>query len=241
MTQPTIITAQTKGYSSTGGSTTTKTFEDVVVPAEANTFIVLIGSTSDEGIRSWQSLTYGDSAAVLTHLVDVSAVDNSPSTLVAIFDVSEAGALTADVVGVLSSNTGGSTVCGVICSTGFVESYATSVERSTTTNQHRMFSHNYENNIAVTLSCLHQDLPDLSITDGTELFKYQDAGSSTNVGTFAILQTTSNAQGGKVTSYTLPSPEESSTINILLSTQRNAFATSSGPAIKPIISHDVIS
>ncbi len=228
MPKPTIITAQTKGYSSTGGSTATKIYEDVVVPAEANTLIVLLGSTSDEGVRSWTNLTYGNSAAVRTHLVDVSAIDNSPSTVVAIFDVSGAGAMTADVVGTLSTATGGSTVCGVVCSTGFIESYSTSVERSTTTDQHRVFSPNYANNIAVTLTCLHQDLPDLSITNGTELFKYQDAGNSTNVGTFAISQSTSNAQGGKVTSYTLPSPEESSTVNMLLCSQKNPFEQANG-------------
>jgi|SaaInlV_120m_DNA_3_1039746.scaffolds.fasta_scaffold28896_1 hypothetical protein len=241
MTQPTIITAQTKGYSSTGGSTATKTYEDVVVPAEANTLIVLLASSDFETSRTWINLTYGSALAVRTHLVDVSAIGNSPSTVVAIFDVSEAGAMTEDVVGTLSSSSSLSTVCGVICSTGFVESYSTSVERSTTTNQHRIFSPNYENNIAVTLSSLDEDLPSLSITNGTELFKYQDAGSTLNVGTFAISQSANNSQGGKLTSYTLASPEESATINILLSTQRNAFSTNFGPVIRPIISHDVIS
>lgn len=49
MTKPTIINAQSISYSAVSDSSTSRTYEDVVIPAEANTVIMLVGLGSPSG------------------------------------------------------------------------------------------------------------------------------------------------------------------------------------------------
>ena len=238
MTKPTIIDAQSTSYSAAADSGTSRTYEDVVIPAEANTVIMLVGLGSPSGTFEWTNITFGNAAAIKTQFIDVSSDTPLQATAAAIFDVSEAGAMTADVVASLSSTSTADSKLGIVCSTGFVESWATTNDRSGTAGQNTVFSPNYENNIFVLMGSVDIDIDDLSITTGSLIFKGEQGAAK--FGVFGAKQTSEGSINEKTIAYTM-SIEEMSEIIVTLSTQRNPFATSFGPVIRPIISHDVIS
>lgn len=239
MTQPTIISAESTAYAAdSDASSTSRTYSDVAIPANANTVIMFVVMDISESGRTWNTLTYGDAAAVKSFQISVSS--GAPrATEAAIFDVSGAGALTADLVATINgANTGANTRLGVVCSTGFVESFFTSSDRSATSGESIAFSPNYEKNLFVLCTASDDHDGGFSYTTGTEIFTSSAGGS--NVGVAAGSQATNASDGSKTIAYTAPS-EEVADFGVLLSTQRNAFATSFGPVIRPIISHDVIS
>lgn len=238
MTKPTIITAQSKGYAATGNTGNDRTFEDVVIPAEANTVIILAAITLAESARTLTNLTFGNASAIRTHLIDVSADEYARATIAGVFDVSAAGAMTADVVATLDSSASGGARCGVICSTGFVESFTTTSHRSATDCESITFSPNYAQNIFTLIGSTHVDVSDIAVTEGTLIFT--DAQSDSHVGVYGIVQDTEINTNQKKIGYT-HTVEENADLFVILSTQRNPFATNFGPVIRPIISHDVIS
>ncbi len=239
MTQPTIITAQSTAYAAdSDAGSTSRTYSDVAIPANANTVIMFVVMDIDESGRTWNTLTYGNAAAVKSLQISVSGGEPR-ATEAAIFDVSGAGALTADLVATINgANTGANTRLGVVCSTGFVESFFTSNDKSAQSCESIAFSPNYENNLLVLCTTSDDHDGGFSYTTGTSIFTSSAGGS--NVGVAAASQATNAANGSKTIAYTAPSVE-SADLGILLSEQRNPFATNFGPVIRPIISHDVIS
>tara|TARA_B110000046_G_scaffold9260_2_gene9413 strand:- start:208 stop:924 length:717 start_codon:yes stop_codon:yes gene_type:complete len=238
MTQPTVIDAQSISYSAVADSGNSRTYEDVVIPAEANTVIMLVGLGSPSGTFEWTDIAFGNAAAIKTQFIDVSSESPLQATAAAIFDVSEAGAMTADVVASLSAASTADSKLGIVCSTGFVESWATTNDRSGTAGQNTVFSPNYENNIFVLMGSVDIDIDDLTITTGTLIFKGEQGAAK--FGVFGAKQTSEGSINEKTIAYTM-SIEEMSEILVTLSTQRNPFATNFGPVIRPIIAHDVIS
>jgi hypothetical protein len=237
MTQPTIITAQSTGYAADADSGNTRTYSDVAIPANANTVIMFAVADTGENSRSWTDLTYGDAAATRTFLIDVSTA--SPRiTIASIFDVSSAGALTADAEATIDSSSTVDTRLGVVCSTGFVESFFTANSRTGVLGQSHVYSPNNENNLFVLCNTLDDFDGGFSYTTGTQIF--QSSAGGTNVGVAAASQATNAADGTKKIAYSSVG-EECTDLGVLLSTQRNPFATNFGPVIRPIISHDVIS
>lgn len=238
MTQPTIITAQSKGYAPLSDvNSATRTYEDVVIPANANTVMMFCIMDTSEPIRTFTNLTYGNAAAVKTFLIDVSS-QRPRAVIGAIFDVSDASAMTADVTATIDVASGVTTRLGVVCSDGFVESFQTTNDGSAIEGQSIAYSANYENNIFVLMGGTDDLGGVFSYTTGTEIF--QDAADATSVGVVAGFQATNQADNTKKIAYTAAA-EEMAEYGVLLSTQRNPFATSFGPVIRPIISHDVIS
>lgn len=239
MAQPTIISAQSKGYAVVSDSGTSRTYEDIVIPAEANTVIMFVVLDTAEASRTWDTLTYGNAAAIKTFQVSVSS-QRARVTEAAIFDVSAAGAMTADLVATIS---GGSTTvdsrCGVVCSTGFVESFFTSNDGSSIEGESIAFSPNYENNLFVLCTGASDHDGGFSYTTGTEIF-VDSAGGANVVGVSAGSQATNASDGSKTIAYTAPTVKNAD-FGVLLSSQKNPFATNFGPVIRPIISHDVIS
>ena len=238
MTKPTIINAQSTDYAATSNVGVDRTFEDVVIPAEANTVIILAALTLAESARTLTDLTFGNASAIRTHLIDVSADTFVRATIAGVFDVSAAGAMTADVVATLDSSATGGARCGVICSTGFVESFVTTNHRSATDCESITFSPNYAENIFTMIGSCDVDISDFTVTEGTLIFK--GAQSDAHVGVYGVVQDTEINKNQKKIGYT-QTIEEHADLFVTLSSQKNPFATSSGPAIKPIISHDVIS
>lgn len=238
MTQPTIITAQSKGYAPlSDANSATRTYEDVVIPANANTVMMVCIMDTSEPIRTFTNLTYGNAAAVRTFLIDVSS--ERPRCVVgAIFDVSAAGAMTADVTVTIDSATSVETRFGIVCSDGFVESFQTTNDASAIEGQSIAYSGNYENNIFVLIGGTDDLNGGFSYTTGTEIF--QDASDTVSVAVVAGFQATNQADNTKKIAYTAAA-EEMGEYGVFLSTQRNPFATNFGPVIRPIISHDVIS
>ena len=237
MTQPTIITAQSQGYPPVSDANSdTRVYSDVVMPAAANTVIVfcVMDTTSGGTGRQFTDLTYGDAAAVRTFLIDVSST--RPRAVVgAIFDVSDAGALTADVTVTISSATTVTTRLGVVCSDGFVESFFTGSDGSAVQGQSVVYSNNYENNIFALLTGTDDIDGGFPYTNGTEIFT--DSGGAGLVGVCAAYQTTNQADNTKKITYTA-STEEAADLGVLLSSQRNPFQGGAGE--QSIISHNII-
>ena len=226
MPKPTIITAQSKGYAATSNSGADRTFEDVVIPAEANTVIILAALTVSESAKTLTNLTFGNASAIRTHLIDVSGDAYVNATIAGIFDVSAAGAMTADVVATLSSSaTSVGSRCGVVCSTGFVESFTTTNHRSATDCESITFSPNYAENIFTLIGSTDVDVSDITVTEGTLIFA--DAQSDGHVGVYGIVQDTEINTNQKKIGYT-HTIEENADLFVILSTQRNPFEQANG-------------
>jgi hypothetical protein len=238
MTQPTIITAQSTGYAAdSDASSTTRTYSNVAIPANANTVVIWVTGDTTEDFESFTNITYGDSAAVRTHLVDVSSA--APRMMMAsVFDVSSAGALTDDVTATFATAASVNTRLGIVCTTGFLESFFSTQDRSAQEGQSITFSSNYENNLFVLCNAADDFDGGWTYTTGTQIF--QSTAGGTAVGVAAASQATNLSDGSKKIAYTAPT-EEVTDFGVLFSTQRNPFATNFGPVIRPIISHDVIS
>ncbi len=226
MAQPTIITAQSTAYAAdSDASSTSRTYSDVAIPANANTVIMFVIMDIDESGRTWNTLTYGNAAAVKSFQVSVSGGEPR-ATEAAIFDVSGAGAMTADLVATINgASTGANTRLGVVCSTGFVESFFTSNDRSARSGESIAFSPNYENNLFVLCTAADDHDGGFSYTTGTSIFTSSAGG--TNVGVSAASQATNAANGSKTIAYTAPTVE-SSDLGVLLSSQKNPFGGSGG-------------
>lgn len=242
MTQPTIIAAQTKGYAQSGAVSTgqVRTYDDIVIPASANTVIMMVNSSSDETGVEIVSINYGNASAVKIHDIDVSPPTNLTPCRVVVFDVSAVSAdMTADVTMTFSNNNvSRSTRLGVICTTGFVESWAAYTDDNVTDAQPQMYSPNYANNIMVLSGSLGRDSTDLAVSKGT--LDFLDEVADDKPGVFGISQATNESDNSKEMAFTM-SAEEHNGVVFAISTQRNPFATNFGPVIRPIISHDVIS
>ena len=223
MSKPTIINAQSKDYAATSSTGGDRTFEDVVIPAEANTVIILAAFTLAESARTLTDLTFGNASAIRTHLIDVSADTFSRATIAAVFDVSASGAMTADVVATLDSSQTAGARCGVICSTGFVESFTTTNHRSATDCESITFSPNYAENIFSMIGSCHVDISDFTVTEGTLIFK--GAQSDNHVGVYGVVQDTEINTNQKKIGYT-QTIEEHADLFVTLSSQRNAFGSS---------------
>ena len=223
MSKPTIINAQSKDYAATSSTGGDRTFEDVVMPAEANTVIILAALTLAESARTLTDLTFGNASAIRTHLIDVSADTFSRATIAAVFDVSASGAMTADVVATLDSSQTAGARCGVICSTGFVESFTTTNHRSATDCESITFSPNYAENIFSMIGSCHVDISDFTVTEGTLIFK--GAQSDNHVGVYGVVQDTEINTNQKKIGYT-QTIEEHADLFVTLSSQRNAFGSS---------------
>jgi len=225
MPQPTIITAQSTGYAAdSDANATTRTYSDVVIPANANTVIIWVTGDTTEDFESFSNITYGDSAAVRTHLVDVSSA--APRMMMAsVFDVSSAGALTADVTVTFATTASVATRLGIVCTTGFLESFFSSQDRSAQEGQSIAFSPNYENNLFVLCNAADDFNGSFSYTTGTQIF--QSSAGGTAVGVAAASQATNLSDGSKKIAYTAPT-EEVTDFGVLFSTQRNPFEQANG-------------
>lgn len=222
MTQPTIITAQSQGYAPlSDANSTERTYEDVAIPANANTVIMFCIIDTSEPIRTWTNLTYGNAAAVRTFLIDISS-QRPRAVIGAIFDVSDASAMTADVTATLDAASSQTTRLGVVCSDGYVESFQTTNDGSAIEGQSIAYSANYENNIFVLMGGTDDLDGGFSYTNGTEIF--QDAASSTSVAVVAGFQATNQADGTKQINYTAAA-EEIAEIGVLLTSQKKPFAS----------------
>jgi len=225
MPQPTIINAQSTDYAATSNSGADRTFEDVVIPAEANTVIILVALTLAESARTLTNLTFGNASAIRTHLIDVSADTFARATIAGVFDVSAAGAMTADVVATLDSTATGGARCGVICSTGFVESFTTTSHRSATDCESISFSPNYAENIFTMIGSCHVEIGGFTVTEGTLIFK--GAQSEAHVGVYGVVQDTAINTNQKKIGYT-QTIEEHAELFVTLSSQRNPFVQGQG-------------
>jgi len=225
MPQPTIITDQSTGYAAdSDANATTRTYSDVVIPANANTVIIWVTGDTTEDFESFSNITYGDSAAVRTHLVDVSSA--APRMMMAsVFDVSSAGALTNDVTVTFATTASVATRLGIVCTTGFLESFFSSQDRSAQEGQSIAFSPNYENNLFVLCNAADDFSGGFSYTTGTQIF--QSSAGGTAVGVAAASQATNLSDGSKKIAYTAPT-EEVTDLGVLLSEQRNPFEQANG-------------
>lgn len=237
MTQPTIITASSIAYEPTANTGTTRTFSSVSIPADCNTFMVLIVLSAAETSAEWTDVTFSGTGAVKLHQIDVSASSTVRSTIAAVFDTSGIGAVTGDIVGTLNSSVSFRSMLGVVCTTGFLENFTASQDRSANIGRTTAWSPNYDNNIQVLMGGQDRDGDQFSVSEGVELFAANPAGFVDPVA-WGAYQATNQANNQKSIRYYAAS-EEVAEICYLISSQRNpygAFATQTGPVIK----HNVI-
>ena len=220
MAKPIIIQAESKGYApDSDANSTERTYSDVVIPSSANTVIVICVMKTSENSRQFTDLTYGDSAAIRTFLIDVSSA--RPRAVVgAIFDVSNTGALTDDITVTINQSASIQTRLGVVCSDGFVESFFTSNDGSAIEGQSVVYSANYNNNIFALLSGTDDIDQGFPYADGIEIFT--DSAGIGGVAVAAGYQPTNQADNTKKIQYTA-SIEEVADLGVLLSSQKNPF------------------
>ena len=243
MAQPSIIGTVdgvnfSKAYQPAANSGNSRLFEDVVIPSNANTVLVMYAQDTAESSRNITSFTCTNNStfeATKTFLVDVSAGEHIRPTSVGVYDTSSLGALTGlDFTGVFDgSSSSGDGLFSIVCSTGFVQSFLSSNDRSGTKILNRMHSGNNTNSILLYMSSLDSNVSSFSFTSGTEVFKTAATGggialvSGVDTSTSSVKTIAADSSGGELGEF-----------NILLSSQPNAFAD-----IDPrgdIISHDII-
>lgn len=226
MTKPTIIAAQTKGYEQAGPISTglVRTYEDVVIPASANTVIMMVNSSTAETGVEIVSINYGNANAVKIHDIDVSPPTNLTPCRVVVFDVSAVSSdMTADVEMTFSNNdVSRSTRLGVICTTGFVESWTAYTDDNVTDAQPQMYSPNYANNIMVLSGSLGRDVQDLTVTKGT--LNFSDSLGSVYPVVFGITQTAEESDNRKEIAFTMTA-EEHNAVLFQISSQKKQFAS----------------
>lgn len=239
MTQPTVITGSSLVYETAANSGTTRTFSNVSIPAECNTFMALVVLSATELSAEWSDITFNGLGAVKLHQVDVSSGSTIKATMVAVFDTSDIGAVTGDIVATLSEPETFRALLGVVCTTGFVESFAGSNDRFSNLGRSTAWSGNYQNNIQVLMGGQDRDADLFSVTKGIEIYAEAPVGFPDPV-VWAAYQDTNETDGQKIIEYSA-AIEEVADICFLISSQKNPFVSNFGPVIRPIISHDVIS
>ena len=239
MTQPTVITGSSLAYDPTANSGTTRTFANVSIPAECNTFMALVVLSATEQSARWSSVTFNGVGAVKLHQIDVSSNSTIMCTMVAVFDTSDIGAVTGDITATLEDSETFNALLGVVCTTGFVESFAGSNDRFSNIGRSTAWSGNYENNIQVLMGGQDRDADAFSVTDGVKIYSEDPTGEVAPCA-WAAYQDTNETDGQKVIRY-YAAIEEVADICFLISSQKNPFVSNFGPVIRPIISHDVIS
>ena len=239
MTQPTVITGSSLAYEPTANSGTTRTFSSVSIPAECNTFMALVVLSATELSAEWTNITFNGIGAVKLHQIDVSSNSTIKATMVAVFDTSGIGAVTGDIVATLSESETFLALLGVVCTTGYVESFAGSNDRFSNIGRSTAWSGNYENNIQVLMGGQDRDADAFSVTKGVKIYS-EDPTGEIEPCVWAAYQDTNETDGQKIIRY-YAAIEEVADICFLISSQKNPFVSNFGPVIRPIISHDVIS
>lgn len=237
MTQPTVITADSETYNPTANSGDTRSFSSVSIPANCNTFVVTLAAGTSESSVVWTDVTFNGVGAVKLHQIDVSGSDTDVrSTVAAVFDTSSIGAVTGTIEGTLSASTTISCLAGVVCTTGYLESFSTSNDRLGRNGQNVSYSNNYENNILLLMGSLDRDPETFTVSVGTEIYVDKPAGLLAPV-CWAIYQDTNDGNGQKTIAYNAGF-EAVAEMSMLISSQADAFsgATETGPVIK----HNVI-
>jgi hypothetical protein len=247
MTQPTIINAgddnttkDTTAYDPAADSGDSRTFNSVTIPASANTVCFLfIADVPHTTVNVSGISATGGGVEIFDF--QVSPNDSSYRSARAMaMDVSSLGAFSSTVTVSLSTATTVGSILGVICTDGFIENVTSTVDKAIDSPLYRSFSKNSDNNIFCSMTAVDGDFTSaLTISSGTELFNATDSKAS-GTGVYAISQATSSADV-KTIAYSSSASQDSFDVQYVFSTQRNPFATSFGPVIRPIISHDVIS
>lgn len=226
MTQPTVITGSSLAYEPTANSGTTRTFANVSIPAECNTFMVLIVLSGAESAANWTDVTFNGVGAVKLHQIDVSASATIRATIAAVFDTSDIGAVTGDIVGTLNASVSFRGMLGIVCTTGFLESFTASQDRSANIGRTTAWSPNYDNNIQVLMGGQDRDADLFNVSEGVELYASDPTGSVDPVA-WAAYQTTNQANNQKSIRYYAAS-EEIAEMCYLISSQKNPFNASDG-------------
>ena len=223
MALPTVIAASSLAYEPTANSGTTRTFSSVSIPAECNTFMALVVLSATELSAEWNDITFNGLGAVKLHQVDVSSGSTIKATMVAVFDTSEIGAVTGDIVATLEDPETFRALLGVVCTTGYVESFAGSNDRFSNIGRSTAWSGNYQNNIQILMGGQDRDADLFSVTKGIELYSEDPVGFPDPV-VWAAYQDTNETDGQKIIEYSA-AIEEVADICFLISSQKNAFGS----------------
>jgi hypothetical protein len=238
MTQPTIITADSETYLPTNNSGTDRLFSNVSIPASCNTFMVTLAAGTSESNVTWTDVTFNGVGAVKLHQIDVSGSDTDVrATVAAIFDTSSIGAVTGTIEGTLNVASTISCLAGVVCTTGYLESFSTSNDRVSRNGQNVSFSNNYANNISVLMGSLDRDPATFVVSAGTLIYADKPGALAAPV-CWAIYQDTNDLNNQKTIAYDA-AIEAVAEISMLISSQANAFS-GGGAEVGPVIKHNVI-
>lgn len=225
MTKPTIIAAQTKGYAQELPQSTglNRTYLDVVIPASANTVIMMVNSSRSENDTQIVSINYGNTSPVKIFDIDVSSTQLSPCRVV-VYDTRHIDTdLTADVTMTFNNDSHTrSTRLGVICTDGYVESWTSYNDDNVESAQTQMYSPNYANNIMILSGSLGRDYQDLTVTQGT--LDFSDAIGTVYPAVFCISQATEEADNSKKVAFTMTA-EEHNAVLFQISSQKKQFAS----------------
>ena len=239
MTQPTIITAGSVSKCFDADSdafSESRVYSSITVPATANTMIVTVGVDTPEDNAVINSLTLGNVTGS-SKLYDISM---SPSTTyrgsrIAVFDLRASGAATATVTAALSAGNSSSSICGVIFTDGFIESFAVSQNRlvDVATCTSVMVSGNMENNIQVFTGILDGNINNFDFTGTGVSDIFVTKASVGGISGVAAVQSTT-ANDVKTITYD-NSSEELMYTGILISSQSDPFDGITGKLTSPII------
>ena len=243
MSQPSIITAGSVSKcfnADSNGNANSRVYSSITVPAAANTMIVTVGLDTPEDTSAINSLTLGSvTGSSKLHDISMSPSTNYKGSRIAVFDLRSFGTTTgATVTAALSATTSATSICGVIFTDGFIESFAISQNRllDTPTCTSAMFSGNMANNIQVFTGILDGNVNNFDFTGTGVSDIFVTIASAGGISGVAAVQSTT-ADNVKTITYENGS-EDLMYAGILISSQPNAFAD-----IDPrgdIISHDII-
>lgn len=238
MAQPTIIGqgTNTKAYQATGTTGSTRTFEDINIPASANTVIFMFGLDTEEDVQTISSVTFPKGTELFE--VDVSSGDRVRPTRLAVYDFSAEGASTdGDFVATLGGSVTTASILSVFCTDGYVQNLVSGDQQTSASagGQTVAYNLNAANTIMLYTAIRDVDIAGFSFTAGTEIFKTEATGAGINA--VAAKETSTGSQ--KLISWSNTSNADDITAaTITISSQPNPVAD-----INPtgdIISHDII-
>ena len=246
MSQPSIIGvgSNSKAYqadSNGSGAGAQRVFSSISIPASTNTVIALVCYDQAADIEEVTSITLGGvTGSSKKEDVYLSPDTDFRATRLALFDVSSVSSdiTNATITAALDSSSGVDAILGLICTTGYVESFATSQDRLFDEGLFKAFSGNAANNIMVYMASLdgNKHTWNFSGTGVTDIYKTN--APQNGISTVAAVQATNNGNIKSIAVDAGATGNDVVDVILLICSQPNPFAD-----IDPrgdIISHDII-
>ena len=159
MGQPTILgiaaDGNSRAYQANSNSGYSRVYSNIAIPSAANTVFILasIDREEDDGNIQSSAIT-GMTGATELFKINFTPENKFRLTQFLAYDVSECGALTAELTLQYSHNWSNDGITGVVCTDGFIESFLLHQDRNLDFSNMQAYSPNADDNILLNMGTL---------------------------------------------------------------------------------------